>query len=567
MNSFAEKTIHRIGTISADVGMTALSPRQDTDVGSKMSIEEGIIKENVDDSDGESGRSSTVEVMEDSASGLGASTQKLFDDSVTGSRTSLEATEDLEKMGSWSCNVMQPIARAMSDDTASMNVLVPYSQHDVTDIIQIAGTPELNRSETHETREQARSSDNSPPVTTITWEVKPSLPEACIVCYGDAEEQGTLIRTCQGHDGTHFYHAECIKNLFLAACKNESLMPPSCCAPIKLSIGLSVLSALERELFMAKYEEWSATDRVYCPIVSCSAFIPKRMIPGLKFETIGHERLDHGELHASVSGSAKNLSFEDTHYPPEVLHAENSLAKSSSATVLGVEPVLKICASPIDRISLDTPVSQFSCPKCKGLLCAFCKQLSHPNEPCVADNTGIDPVLLERLGIKRCPKCAQGIRIMFGCSHVRCRCGAHFCSRCMQSWEKCGNYGCHPIFPEAGIEPGEVIAETTTDPIERDLDEADDWDESGLNFGEEPSPDEYFDPWGCYHIWSGIKESRHDNETKAICHFCWEAIEIQNAEAGSSMLTCHLCRAAACRNCTENMAASNTSGELKEYRV
>lgn len=498
------------------------------------------MKEDFNDSDRRSGpRSSAVEVKEDSASGPGVSTKDLTDDSVTESRTSLEVT-------------------------ASMNVLVPKNQHDVPDIIQTAGTPELNRSgimETHETPEQAWSSDS---VTTITWEVRSSLPEACIACYGDTEEQGTLIQTCQSHNGNHLYHAECIKSLFLAACEDESLMPPSCCAPIKLSIGLSVLSTLERELFMAKYEEWSATDRIYCPIVSCSAFIPKRMIPGLKCETIGHEWSNQGQLPAIVSVSTKKLDIEDTHYPPEVLHAESSLAKSSSATVLDVEPVLKVCASPIDKLPLDTPMSQFSCPKCKALLCALCKQLSHPNEPCVADNTGIDPVLLKRLGIKRCPKCAQGIRIMFGCSHTRCRCGAHFCSRCMQSWEKCGNDGCRPIIQEAGIEPGKVIAEAVTDPIERDLDEADDWDESSLRFGEEP-PDEYFDPWGCYHIWAGMQESRHDNETTATCHFCWKAIKIQNAEAGSSMLTCQLCHAAACRNCTENMATNNTSGELKEY--
>lgn len=428
------------------------------------------------------------------------------------------------------------------------------------------GTPELERArviETNETQEQAQSSQGNFPSFTTSWQVPLSLPEVCIACYDGTEEQGTLIRTCPIQNGSHLYHVECIKSLFLAACKDESLMPPSCCGPIKLSIGLSVLSTLEQELFMAKYEEWSATDRVYCPVLSCSAFIPKRLIPDLKFQTTAHERSDQWQLHVSAPGFRSNSDSKDAHHPSELLRAESSFAELNIGTVLGAQPTLKDSAIPIDRSSFDTAALQFSCPKCKVLLCTLCKQLYHSNEQCGADNTGIDPTLLRRLGIKRCPKCAQGIRIMFGCSHIRCRCGANFCSRCLQSMDKCKSDGCRPILDDAGTKSDE---EAVADAVERDLDEADDrtvWANSDMDFGEEP-PSVYFDPWGCYHVWADMQESTFDHEIDTTCHFCWKTIEIQNAESGSSMLTCQLCRAAACKNCTENMATNNTSGELRD---
>lgn len=188
--------------------------------------------------------------------------------------------------------MMQTMVQATSDDAARMNALAPQSQHNVPNLIKTAGTLELGRSdviETYETAEQVwltPSQDNSLPAITPRQEPW-GLPEVCIGCYGGIEEQGTIIRTCPSYNGNHLYHAECTKSFFLAACKDGSLMPPSCCGPINLSTGLSVLSTLERELFMPKYEEWSTTDRINCPVLSCSACIPKRMIPSLRIDSTG----------------------------------------------------------------------------------------------------------------------------------------------------------------------------------------------------------------------------------------------------------------------------------------
>lgn len=481
----------------------------------------------------------------------------------------------------------------MSDGVAGMDVLAPQCQrdgpevHDVPDVPETPETsehlispimgmlqsPEPGRSgaiDEEETPEQAQSSQDIPSQFTKLQQGGSSVPEICIACYSGTEEEGTLIRTCPRHNGNHFYHVECIRSLFLAACRDESLMPPHFCGPMRLSIGLSVLSTVEQELFMAKYEEWSATDRVYCPVPSCSAFIPRRMIPGSNPETEEYERPNKGrEPNLSISGLAPYNKFhlDDLHNPPEVIPIESSLVSSSGVTVSGVEPGPKISAAPIDGPASDNPVLRFTCPKCKVSLCTKCHQRTHLKEPCVANSTEIDPAVLRRLGIKRCPKCAQGVKIMFGCSHIRCRCGANFCSKCMQPIDVCTQHGCRPLLYDADTEPDNVIAEAGADPIEQDLDEGVDWQNSGFDFGEEPMPGEYSDPWGCYHIWVDMRESRLENEIEATCHFCWEKTEIKSKGSESKIFTCQLCDAGACRKCTEKMAAKNAPGELKELHA
>lgn len=166
----------------------------------------------------------------------------------------------------------------MSDGVAGMDVLAPQCQRDGPDVPDVPDVPDtIETSENsisrimrmlqspgrgrsgaidvEETPEQAQSSQGIPSQFTRLRLGGSSLPEICIACYSGTEEEGTLIRTCPIHNGNHFYHVECIRGLFLAACRDESLMPPHCCGPMRLSIGLSVLSTVEQELFMAKYEE------------------------------------------------------------------------------------------------------------------------------------------------------------------------------------------------------------------------------------------------------------------------------------------------------------------------
>jgi hypothetical protein len=78
-----------------------------------------------------------------------------------------------------------------------------------------------------------------------------------------------------------------------------------------------------------------------------------------------------------------------------------------------------------------------NCPKCGTAVCTQCRSTSHVGDCPPSD---LDPEVeaaLNRFKWKRCPKCRTGIKKVFGCSHVECRCGAHFCFECLLPMSKC----------------------------------------------------------------------------------------------------------------------------------
>jgi hypothetical protein len=75
----------------------------------------------------------------------------------------------------------------------------------------------------------------------------------------------------------HSYHGECLKELFMAAIKDESLMPPRCCAQ-KIPLDLLRMTLSEKQKFEEKLLEHSTVDRLYCSQPSCSTFIDPKSI-------------------------------------------------------------------------------------------------------------------------------------------------------------------------------------------------------------------------------------------------------------------------------------------------
>jgi predicted nucleic acid-binding Zn ribbon protein len=45
--------------------------------------------------------------------------------------------------------------------------------------------------------------------------------------------------------------------------------------------------------------------------------------------------------------------------------------------------------------------------------------------------------MLAQFGYKRCPRCKAGVKKMYGCSHMQCLCGAHWCYYCQKSLNEC----------------------------------------------------------------------------------------------------------------------------------
>ena len=89
---------------------------------------------------------------------------------------------------------------------------------------------------------------------------------------------GDLIRGTRGlHGGCgHDYCSDCITNLVDASTRDESLYPPRCCGQaFPYDTLVPLLGATLRSTFDRKRIELdvSAGHRVYCPTLSCSAFL------------------------------------------------------------------------------------------------------------------------------------------------------------------------------------------------------------------------------------------------------------------------------------------------------
>ena len=137
---------------------------------------------------------------------------------------------------------------------------------------------------------------------------------------------------------------------------------------IQLHVGIQYLTKSEARKYRKAFEEWIATDRVYCPVPKCSTFIPDR------------------------------------------------LRKSSQ---------------------LNTNPGSFRCPQCSSIICDDCRQIAHQGQACDRSQEQYEEDLLKKFKMKRCPKCRAAVKRMFGCSHMECRCGAHWCWVCQNSITEC----------------------------------------------------------------------------------------------------------------------------------
>ncbi|KAH7382329.1 hypothetical protein BKA66DRAFT_418270 [Pyrenochaeta sp. MPI-SDFR-AT-0127] len=317
------------------------------------------------------------------------------------------------------------------------------------------------------------------------------------------------------------YCTSCVKNMFTEACKDLTRMPPRCCGQIHLHHARPYLSKEEVTEFKSKYEEWSTPNPFYCPIPTCSVFIPERLLPR-KASSKG-KRVDSG---------------------------------------------------------IGTPIANsFACPKCEAGICADCRQPAHPNNMCSVAEFGIDAetaALLKRWGYKKCPKCGHGLKRMFGCNHMECRCGAHFCWVCLESRDSCDG-GCYdseegeydsddepdePDEPEQPVAQGDttvpvpdggareavttvdttqapsvIAADTTTPPQAiprpRNLDGGSHryWEEQDMFFGDEPTDDIQDRSWHCHHDFRTYKIPLanalvHDlSAAEMECVKCWRTIQ------------------------------------------
>ena len=331
------------------------------------------------------------------------------------------------------------------------------------------------------------------PSHTIEESKEPKEPqEVCVGCCTQLPKKTDLmyaqevIRPCRSCDST--YCALCVKNMFIDACRDSTRMPPRCCVQIHLHHIKSHLTIYEITEYKSKYEEWSTPKPFYCPKPTCSVFIPERILPP-QAGTKGKRKVDSG---------------------------------------------------------VGTPTSvNFACPRCECEICLDCRQVAHPGSLCASLDLGVDAdtaALLKAWGYKRCPKCSQGLKRMYGCNHMECRCGAHFCWSCLKSRDECEG-GCYedddedynsdsePDEPEplptqgsdtelvaggeqmtpkegsmvtaqvSGEATDDVVATSGIDHRPRNLDggSARYWENRDFDFGDEPNDSTQNQVWDCYH--------------------------------------------------------------------
>lgn len=98
-----------------------------------------------------------------------------------------------------------------------------------------------------------------------------SKPVTCVIC-GDRHPSHSAIQVPCAH--RHHYDPGCLRDLFLLATRDESLMPPRCDGVvISLALARPHLSATEVATFERKAIEFGTANRVYCSKATCSEFL------------------------------------------------------------------------------------------------------------------------------------------------------------------------------------------------------------------------------------------------------------------------------------------------------
>ncbi|KAI6158108.1 hypothetical protein BKA82DRAFT_996490 [Pisolithus tinctorius] len=86
------------------------------------------------------------------------------------------------------------------------------------------------------------------------------------------------------------------------------------------------------------------------------------------------------------------------------------------------------------------------CPRCQESICVPCKVLWHHDLTCEEfqdlpenERSPDDQSILLMAKAKnwrRCPTCSRLVELTYGCNHITCYCGTHFCHRCGALWDR-----------------------------------------------------------------------------------------------------------------------------------
>ncbi|KAH0334097.1 hypothetical protein KCU81_g9592, partial [Aureobasidium melanogenum] len=298
------------------------------------------------------------------------------------------------------------------------------------------------------------------------------------------------------------YCGDCIRSMFLEATRDSTSMPPRCCTILSTIVALDFLSSAEADAYRRKFEEWISTKKTYCPVPKCSRFIPDRaVLPPPSADPVTIWGLVKQELPAILKKTQqehyaryfKDATSPSTHgiqnwkCPSRMIWLGELSTKVSRYSNMAefaydfnrlytggrsMPPVASSCAEILRRqlwkeigkikarvnskFTVLPAAACFSCPDCHIGICPSCKQVAHFGQPCDTAAQDHELAMLETYGYKKCPRCGHGVKRMYGCRHMQCRCGAHWCWGCLRAFDECDG-GCDS--PDSGSEDGDYSDE------------------------------------------------------------------------------------------------------------
>lgn len=151
--------------------------------------------------------------------------------------------------------------------------------------------------------------------------------------------------------------------------------------------------------------------------------------------------------HGDMGKCKETFSLEELQ---EILSSktfEDILEASFSSYIQRHPQLFRYCPKPnCNTIYRVTSTMHFNtCTECCTVVCTSCQQ-PHEHKTCAEfedESSGryeATVKLMQKIGIKSCPKCKTSIEKTDGCNHISCRCGAHLCWVCLevfQSSDRC----------------------------------------------------------------------------------------------------------------------------------
>ncbi|PNS18692.1 E3 ubiquitin-protein ligase dbl4 [Sphaceloma murrayae] len=302
-------------------------------------------------------------------------------------------------------------------------------------------------------------------------DVTANIHECVICCKTEPADQ--LMQPCRRC--TSWYCNACVADMFERAIDNPGDMAPRCHGIFQLHIGMPLLSPERAQAYRLKFEQWLATEKLFCPVKTCSTFIPERLyftdrqfVMRLK-DLI---RTSHTDLILAIYDDPKvaifrhstsrlvcdkpqNLKAMSDRSYRSVEHMRQDLLWIANSAVLPTEDdrsmhrerlmtafhlamdQMRIKMGKTSMVSSKLP-TLLACPTCAIGICGQCRQIAHAGKPCDTTDKDYELALMVQYGYKQCPICKTAVKRMFGCSHMQCFCGAHWCWTCQRQIDICG---------------------------------------------------------------------------------------------------------------------------------